>query len=190
MARLNDGFKTLITFDLAASVKFWEKTIKPPGLSAGGANDTTTMRNTRWRTRQPKQLVTATDITATCAYDPECYNSVVTSLIGKNGLITITMPDLSTVAVWGWVDSFEPAEHTEGAQPTATITIILSNENATGVETAPLYTAAPASGLRGLPKSIRDHMREVVEANKTGTKKAAPKKRKGAAAGRKTTLAV
>ncbi len=140
MARLNDGFKTLIAFSLAPSIKLYEKTLTPPSLEAGGENDTTTMRNTRWRTRQPKKLITAGNMSGTAAYDPVIYTDIV-SIIGVNQLITVTFSDGSTLQVWGWLDAFTPNEITEGAQPTAAYTIILSNEDATPAEIAPAYAA-------------------------------------------------
>lgn len=140
MARLRDGFSTTISFSDYPSVEFWEKTVKPPGMDAGGPNDTTTMRNTRWRTRQPKQLVTATAVTVEVAYDPVVYEDII-SMCGVNQEITITFPDDSTITFWGWLDKFEPGALTEGAQPTATATIEPSNENDSFVEVPPDYSA-------------------------------------------------
>jgi hypothetical protein len=140
MARIDDGYQTLIAFADNPSVKFWEKEVTPPGMSGGGSNDTTTMHNTTYRTFAPKQLKTMSESSFTAAYDPEVYQSVI-SMIGDNQLITITFPDGSTLAFWGWLDEFTPNALVEGEQPTAECTIIPSNQNASGVETAPVYTA-------------------------------------------------
>jgi hypothetical protein len=140
-ARLDDGFKTLVTFANFPSVKFWTKTVKPPGMSGGGANETTTMHNTTWRTNAPKKLKTMTDSTQTAAYDPQVYQDIP-SMINTNQLITITFSDGSQVKFWGWLDEFEPNEIKEGEQPTADVKIIPSNQNSSGVETAPVYVAA------------------------------------------------
>ncbi len=79
MARINDGFSTTIEFPSQTSglTVFWEKEVAPPGISGGGANDTTTMRNTAFRTMAPKNLKTLTDSTIVVAYDPD----IVTELI-------------------------------------------------------------------------------------------------------------
>lgn len=140
MALLKDGYQTLITFAEDPTVEFYEKTVTPPGMDAGGANDTSTMRTTRWRTRYPKALVTATDMTLTAAYDPVVYDSIV-DMLGVNQLITITFPDTSTLEFWGWLNEFRPGEHREGEQPVATVTIMCSNVNDSDVETPPVYTA-------------------------------------------------
>lgn len=137
--RLDDGYQTLISFANAPSVKFYEKTVTPPGMDAGGEVDVTTMRNTLYRTRNPKHLITMSNMSSTVAWDPAAYNDVL-SMIHVNQLITVTLPDGSTVAFWGWLDKFTPGEHQEGTQPTATVEIVPSNQNDSQVETAPVIT--------------------------------------------------
>ena len=138
--RLDDGYQTLISFAANGSVKFYEKSVTPPGIDGGGETDTTTMLNNVWRTRNPKALKTLTNASTTVAYDPAVYPQIV-ALVGVNNLITITFPDGDTLAFWGWLDKFTPGEHTEGEQPTCEIEIIPSNQNASGTETAPVHTA-------------------------------------------------
>jgi len=140
MSRLDDGFPTLIEFAEDSAVSFWEKEVTPPGMDGGGENDTSTMRNTTWRTKAPKGLVSLTEASLTAAYDPEVYDSVV-AMVNVNQLITITFSDGATLAFWGWLNEFTPGAVVEGEQPTADVTIIASNQNADGVETAPVYTA-------------------------------------------------
>jgi hypothetical protein len=139
--RLDDGYQTLISFAADPTVLFFEKTVTPPSVEGGGEIDTTTMLNSVCRTRSPKALITMGNSSATVAYDPACYPEVI-ALVNVNNLITVTFPDGDTLAFWGWLDSFTPNEHTEGEQPTADIEIIASNQNASGVETAPVHTPA------------------------------------------------
>jgi len=141
MGRMNDGFSTTIGFADYPAVSFWEKEVTPPGIQGGGENDTSTMRNTVWRTKAPKQLKTLSECSFTAAYDPVVYDDIV-AMIQTNQLITVTFPSGATVAFWGWLDDFTPGANTEGEQPTADCTIIPSNQNASDVETAPVYTAA------------------------------------------------
>ena len=141
MARIDDGHSTTITFATADTVLLWEKEVTPPGMEGGGANDTTTMLNSAWRTRAPKKLVTLTDAAMTVAYDPGFLDDVLT-MVNVNQLVTITFPDGATWQFYGWLDSFIPNAAVEGEQPTAQCTIIPSNQNASGTETAPVYTAA------------------------------------------------
>jgi len=133
MPRIDDGYQTLIS---VGGASFWEKGVTPPGISAGGATDTTTMHNTEWRTMAPKKLKTMDECSLTAAYEPEVYTAIVAQ-IGRNQLITITFPDGSQLEFWGWIDSFTPGEHVEGEQPTADVTIICSNQTDTGEEVAP-----------------------------------------------------
>jgi hypothetical protein len=139
--RLKDGFSTIITFDGATGASLWEQTIAPPGAAGGGANDTTTMRNIAWRTRQPKKLSTLTDATGVAQYDPIFYGANLAALLRTNGRIVVTFPNGGTLTFWGWLDEFKPNPHKEGEPPTVNFTVIPSNQDATGAEIAPLYAA-------------------------------------------------
>jgi hypothetical protein len=139
--RIDDGHQTLIEFSENPAIKFWEKTVTPPGMDGGGENDTTTMHNTAWRTRAPKKLKTLTEAGATVAYDPAVYPEIV-AMLNVNQLITITFPDGDTLEFWGWLNTFEPGEIEEGSQPTADIGIMVSNQNNSGAEVAPVHAAA------------------------------------------------
>lgn len=140
MSRLDDGFATLISFDEDSSVSMYEKEVTPPGVSGGGENDTTTMRNTTWRTKKPKELITLVESSLTVSYDPAVYDEII-AMVNVNQEITITFPDSSTLVFWGWIDEFTPNSIVEGEQPTAELTIIPSNQNGSNVETAPVYSA-------------------------------------------------
>ena len=141
MSRIDDGFATLITFSLNGSIKFYEKEVTPPGLAGGGENDTTTMRNVEWRTKAPKKLKSLTEGGGVVSYDPAVYDEVV-AMMQENQEITIEFADGSTLAFWGWLEEFTPNACKEGEQPTANIKFIPSNQNDSGVETAPVFTAA------------------------------------------------
>lgn len=144
--RLDDGFATLHVFSEFPDVLFWEKTVTPIGLSAGGANDTTTMRNVRMRTKKPKKLVSADDAQLVCAYDPAVLPDMIGEeeggMLGLNQEMLDIMPEGDAWAYWGWVDSFKVGAHTEGEQPTATIVIMASNEDDENEEVAPRYLTA------------------------------------------------
>lgn len=139
--RLDDGYQTLISFAADPTVLFYEKTVTPPGVDGGGAIDTTTMHNTTWRTQNPRALLSLSNASTTVAYDPACYPEII-ALTNVNTLITVTFPDGDTLAFWGWLNTFTPGPSEENDQPTADIEIIPSNQNASGVETAPVHTAA------------------------------------------------
>lgn len=142
MAVLKDGHSTIITLGTTGAVKFYEKTVKPPGLQGGGGNSATTMRNTRWRTQFPKKLLTATEIDITASYDVEVFDDIPPEL-QKNQLITVTFENGDKVKFYGWLEEFVPNEHKEGEQPTANVKILVSNiHSTTGVETGPVYEVA------------------------------------------------
>jgi hypothetical protein len=136
VAVLTDGYQTLVSI---GGTVFKERETQPPGLDAGGPIDTTTMRNVRWRTMQPKHLVTATEIKVKAEYDPVFYVTILTSLLGVNGQIGIIFPDGHTLTFWGWLDKFVPDSHKEGEVPLADLTIHPSNQDNSGFEQPPVY---------------------------------------------------
>jgi hypothetical protein len=178
MARIDDGFPTFFDFGGSSttfvpggvtggtSPLMWEKTVTPPGIQAGGETDTTTMRNTTWRTRSPKKLKTLSNMSGSCAYDTKVYDPTEGMLkyIGINQQIQATFPDGSQYLFWGWLDEFTPDSISEGEQPTASFTIIASNHNGTtkvtGVETPPKYTAPTTTGSE-LYAAYKAHADEV-----------------------------
>ena len=129
MGKMEDGFPTKITFSGAGSqvdVYLFEKEVTPPGLAGGGAIDTTTMRNSVYRTAQPKSLIGMTPCSFVGAYDPDLYTEVLTA-INVNQEMVLTFPDDSTLTFWGWLDEFQPNALVEGEMPTANVTVIPSN---------------------------------------------------------------
>lgn len=137
--RMDDGFATFITLSLDPTIKLWEKDVTPPGITAGGPIETTTMRNTAWRTNAPRKLKTLSQVTATVAYATDAIEPLIANQIGKNQLVMVTFPDESNFQFWGWVEEFTPATHTDGEQPTANLVVQPSLRNNDGDEVAPVY---------------------------------------------------
>lgn len=123
---LKDGYQTLITIAADPDISFWEKTVQPPGLDGGDPIDTTTMHNSTWRTLSPRALITLTECTLTVAYDPDAYNQIQ-DVLNTETTFTVTFPDGSTLAFFGFLRLFEPQSAEEGAQPEANITIQPTN---------------------------------------------------------------
>jgi len=138
--KLGDGYQCLIAFAQDADVSLWEKAVTPPGIDGGDAVETSTMHNTTYRTKAARQLKELTDASFTAAYDPAVYDQIV-ALINVEGWITIHFPDGSTLDFMGYLKSFAPGEIVEGSQPEAECEIVCTNENSTGAETGPTYTA-------------------------------------------------
>jgi len=142
MAKLDEGFVTTVTFAGGGSqieVELYEKEVTPPGFSGGGPIDTSTMRNTKYRTKVPRGLFDTSPASMVVAYDTALYDEIMAS-INVNQSITITFSDSSTLVFYGWIDEFTPNALTEGDQPTANMTIIASNQTG-GVETDPVWSA-------------------------------------------------
>lgn len=143
--KLGDGYQTLITFAADPDVSLWEKTIKPPGIDGGEAIDTTTMHNEDLRTKSSRQLKDMTDSTGKCGYDPDVYNQIK-NLVNVETTVTVTFPDGSTLAYYGYLRVFEPDELAEGTFPEASFTITPTNTDpTTGGEEDYVLTSVPGT---------------------------------------------
>jgi hypothetical protein len=123
---LDSGHSTKITLGNRPAISFWEKTVTPFSVDSGDAIDTTTMHNTRYVTKAPQPLLDLGDISGSCSYDP----NVLVDLVLYTGLkttITVTHPDGSTWAAYGYLKSFAPQENSRPNQPVANYTIIITN---------------------------------------------------------------
>lgn len=124
--KLEDGHSTLITCDRNPTLKLWEKTVKPPGFDGGDSVEQTTMHTVRWREMAPRKLITLTNCTAVCAYDPAVLTELQ-DLINVESVFTVTHPDGTQWPFYGYIKSAEPAEHAEGTQPTMNVEIVPTN---------------------------------------------------------------
>ena len=138
--KLHDGFSTLVTLGKDRNIEFWEKTVTPPGLDGGDAIEQTTMFNATVRTMAPRSLYTLTESTITAAYDPDLYNQIQYA-INRDDTITITFPDESQLAFFGYLRLFEPQTHEEGSQPECNVTFTPTNwDSVNNIEAAPVMT--------------------------------------------------
>jgi hypothetical protein len=150
-AKLDDGYRTTITVASTPTISFWERSVKPPGIDGGAPVDISTMLSNTWRVMAPRALRTLTNSTARVAYDPRLYSDIV-ALINVPTTITIHFPDGSSLAFYGFLQNFEPADLVEGTPPEATLTIAPTNYDPVAkVEAAPVYTAPGAGGAPMAP---------------------------------------
>lgn len=146
--KLRDGFSTRVTFSVDPTIEMYIKSVQPPAVDGGDMIDSTNMHNTTWRTGSPRSLATLTQATAKVAWNPISYQSVINSVLNKTGSVTYRFPDGSTLAVWAYLQKFEPSELTEGTEPEATITINHTNWDPNNhVEAGPAFTAGGGTGL-------------------------------------------
>lgn len=123
---MTDGYQTLFTFANNPAIGLWvtlEGGLKPGGLDTEGEIKIGTMHARRYRIKAAKKLLTHQPTTMTCFYSP----AVLPALIAQLGLqttITITFPDATTWAFFGYLNKFETSDNKEGVAPTATCEII------------------------------------------------------------------
>lgn len=140
--KMGDGYRSLITFARKTNVQFWEKVVKPAGLDGGEEIDTATMHNNKYRTRQPRHLVTLTEQTVKALYDPDFYTDIL-GMVNARDTITHAWPDGSTLAYFGYLKKADFDDLEDGKPPMVTLTIVATNEDpATGNESPPVFTAA------------------------------------------------
>jgi len=134
---LKDGYQTLITIASDTDISFWEKTVTPPGIEGGERVEQTTMHNTTWLTFRPQELADLTECTIVAAYDPDAYDEIL-AVLNVETTITVTFPDGSTLAFFGYLRTFTPSENARGSQPEATIVIGPTNwDSSNNVEAGP-----------------------------------------------------
>lgn len=138
-SRLDDGYRTLITFAVDPDIKIWEKTVTPPGFDGGDPINTTTMHNDDLRTFSPRALSTMTGSKMTVAYDPAAYPQIQ-AIINVATTVTVAFPNGTKLSFYGFLQTFETGDMAEGAQPEATCVIGVTNQDpSSGAEENPVY---------------------------------------------------
>jgi hypothetical protein len=99
------------------------------------------MHNDTYRTMGPRRLKTLTEFEMTAAYDPSLFTAAL-ALINVKTTVTVTFPDGSTLAFYGFLQKIEFSELVEGEQPECTITVVPTNQDpTTGAEEAAVLTS-------------------------------------------------
>lgn len=131
---LKNGFSSKITFAARPDIEFWEKAVTPMGFDGGESVDDSTMFNNHYQIQTPRGLATATPTRALVAYDPMLFANEIQAadheiegLINEFDTITILFPNNDTLSFYGFLAEFTPNEILDGTQPTAMITIIVTN---------------------------------------------------------------
>lgn len=137
---LEDGFKTLITFARAPSVKLWEVSVKPIGFNGGEKIKLSNMHNARIHTFAPRKLIELTDGSMKVFYDPAVLPVILNTVLNQEDVITETYADGSTYAYHGVLNKFERDEHQEGEAPTATCNFFATGRDTSGAEQTPVET--------------------------------------------------
>ncbi len=134
-----DGFKTTVAFSTASGVNLWPKDVTPPGVEGGGGIPVDTMLNTLYRIKRAKKLVSIDDISFDAGWDPSSYNIYV-NICNKEGSCTVYLPDGSYGDFYGYLNSFKPGRHSEGAFPLAACMLVITNWDPVGhLEVGPVW---------------------------------------------------
>lgn len=142
--KLRDGFSSKITLSGNTTINFWEKSVTPPGMDGGPPVEQTTMFNETRVTKAPQVLYDMTDGAAKVAYDPAVYTQII-SIINQPITITQTWRDGTTLADYGYLQSFKPDPLERGKQPEASVVIVYTGQDTSGTEWAPTITSVSGS---------------------------------------------
>lgn len=123
---MENGYQALITLANDANIDLWEKDVGQPGMDGGDPIDTTTQQNETYRTFAPRTLITLTQFTVVCGYDPCVYDDLL-PLVNLEDTITITYPGGTTLAFYGYVKGVEFGPMSDGTFPEVTLTIVPTN---------------------------------------------------------------
>lgn len=141
-----DGYQTLIVFELDPDIQLWEKTAQPPGIDGGDGIDVTTMHNVEWRTMAARVLKKLTDSKFSAGYKGASFEQV-NDLCNRETTITVILPNGSKIAFYGYLKSAEPGDHSEGEMPEIEVTIVATmRDPVTGTEETFTYVAATGTG--------------------------------------------
>lgn len=146
MAILRDGFRVNVAFALLpgqGGTGYQEVTIKLPTVDGRGGIDQTSMRNSVWTTQLPKILVAMGEMTGTMMYSSEFW-AAASTVMNRNQLITMLLPDGSAFTFWGWINTLDPTEFKEGERPLLNFNIQVSNIASDCSEVGPVFT--PGTG--------------------------------------------
>ncbi len=141
-----DGNFTKIAFSANPSIKFWEKTVTPPGIDNGEPIPNDTMFNQFWRRVEPRKLNSVPPFTVTCAYTGATWDAVK-AICGQRGSVTVRFPNYDQLDFFGYLKSFMPGAHADSAPPEGTLTIVVTNwDPVNKVEQGWVYTAYTGTG--------------------------------------------
>jgi len=99
--------------------------------------EVTLLANLTVKTKKSGALKEVNDITATVEYDP----TVIGTLDTANKVWTLTWPNTGgSIAFWGELSAVGDVTLQEDTRATCQVTITVTNLNAAGVETAPVYS--------------------------------------------------
>ncbi len=142
--QLEEGFSAKLAIENMLTISFWEKTVGVPAIEGGDPIDQSTMHNTTWMTQLPPTLKKLEPFTLTAAYDPNVISQAIAQC-NINQTLTVSWPDGSTLAFFGWLRKIEFADMALGTLPECTVTLEASNLDGSGAEQAPVYVDVPGT---------------------------------------------
>lgn len=138
-AKMEDGYKALVTFAADPDVALWEIDAQTPGIDGGDPIPQSTMHNGTFHTDAPRSLIRLTPITFTAQYSWVSLSQVL-SLVNVRTTISVSFSTGNYVAFYGYLQSFMPDNLAEGERPQGTATVMPTNTDpSSGAEEGPVF---------------------------------------------------
>lgn len=145
-AYMDEGYPTFITLSNIPTIPLREIEVTPIGTDNGEPINITTQWNAAKVTKSPRALNTDDDISVKVGYATQAI-PLIRAQVGKKQTITLTHPDGSTDAVFGYVRSFKPDGYKVGDMPVATVVIVVMNWDWTAhAEQPPVFAQGAGTG--------------------------------------------
>lgn len=123
---LREGKTCKISFSLDPDISFYEIDVQPSPIDNGTPIQQSTQWNSFWHTKAPNSLSESGEGKSKVAYDPAVITQII-AIIGREGSITIHMPDTSTEDYFGYLSKFERDPMAIGTRPEATVTFVITD---------------------------------------------------------------
>jgi len=125
--------------------------LQPCYVSLGGVGfterspiDTTCLNNVEFITKSPQKLKELADIAFTAFWlvgSDATYDDIEEE-VNTNQALTLTIANVGTIVFWGYLASFDAGEAGVDAAVQGSGSIVITNTNASDVETGPVFSAA------------------------------------------------
>lgn len=121
------------------SVTLCYVTLAGLGIDGGEKLDATCLDNSQWMTYLPQTLINIPNLTFRAKYDPSDWSNIVSEVNVNQELVLTFASPLGALTFWGYLKSALPEEGAVGAAWEMTGEIVVTNMNASNVETGPAY---------------------------------------------------
>lgn len=135
---LEDGWATLLLFELFPNIKLYETEVTMPGFDNGDMIPQENMRSDEWTEAAFQKLKTLTEGSGVFAFHTDAITNI-RDMIGKNQLCTVILPNNFKGKWWGGIRTAVFAPFVKGTRPTVTLSLAVTNRDRNGNRVKPAF---------------------------------------------------